>query len=423
MNIKPYTKNAKKHPDNQLKLIAKSLKEFGWQQPIVVDKNGVIIVGHGRWFAYEKFGKEMKLLKPEIKQANNLTKQQVKAYRLADNKLNESDWDMELAIEELKELDSKYFDLTGFDKDLLVEPDDKDDEIPDDAPAVSKLGEIWQLGKHRLMCGDSTNIENVKKLMNGHNADLVFTDPPYNVNYSGTGENTSNKILNDKMGREKFGEFLNDAFKRLDEASKSSAPWYVCHSHTSQIEFEKGINKGNRITKTQIIWEKPSATLGWQEYRNRHEPIFYCVKEGQEIKFYGDRTYTTIWKQRPNDNALLRWINLQIKSDYKGTSTIWTIGRDNVNEYKHPTQKPVALITRAIINSSKVEDLVVDTFLGSGSTLIASEKTNRICYGMELDPKYTDVIIKRYENYTGNKAEKIKENTVKTRKYAKIKKK
>ena len=170
MKIRPFEKNAKKHPDKQLKQIARSIKEFGWQQPIVVDKEGVIIVGHGRWFAYEKYKDEMGLLEPEIKVAT-LTKEKAKAYRLADNKLNESEWDMGLAIDELKELDDYNFNLTGFDKDLLIGSDAKDDIIPDSAPTRAKLGDIWALGRHRLMCGDSTKREDVERLMGGKKAE------------------------------------------------------------------------------------------------------------------------------------------------------------------------------------------------------------------------------------------------------------
>ena len=175
MNIKPYHKNAKKHPDKQLKQIAQSLKEFGWQQPIVVDKKGVIIVGHGRWEAYNKYPEGIK--EPRIETAN-LTEEQAKAYRLADNKLNESEWDMKLAVDELKELSEDMQKLTGFDLDLLIEPDEKDDVIPEDVPPVAKLGDLWALGRHRLLCGDATKIEDVERLMDGKKADMVFTDPP-----------------------------------------------------------------------------------------------------------------------------------------------------------------------------------------------------------------------------------------------------
>ena len=178
INIIPYEKNAKKHPDKQLLQIAKSIKEFGWRQPIVVDKNDTIIVGHGRWFAWQKFGKELDLKEPWIEKAEDLTEEQVKAYRLADNKLNESEWDMDLVLPELRGLSDEMLDLTGFDRDLLIEPDEKDDIVPENAATRAKLGDVWALGRHRVMCGDSTKKEDVEKLMDGKKADCVVTDPP-----------------------------------------------------------------------------------------------------------------------------------------------------------------------------------------------------------------------------------------------------
>src|SRR3990167_5914945 len=196
INIIPYEKNAKKHPDKQLLQIAKSIKEFGWQQPIVVDKVGVIIVGHGRWFAWQKFGKELDLKEPWIEKAEDLTEEQVKAYRLADNKLNESEWDMDLVLPELRGLSDEMLDLTGFDRDLLIEPDEKDDIVPENAPTRAKLGDVWALGRHRVMCGDSTKKEDVEKLMDGKKADCVVTDPPCRRgNYRWLGENVGYRGL------------------------------------------------------------------------------------------------------------------------------------------------------------------------------------------------------------------------------------
>ena len=403
--IKLYSKNSKKHPDKQLKQIAKSLKEFGCRQPIVVDKNNEIIVGHGRWLAYQKYKEEYKLEELKIERADDLTPQQVKAYRLADNKLNESDWDMDLAIEELKELDDEMFDLTGFDADLLIEPDEKDDEIPEDCPTVAKLGDIWQLGKHRIMCGDSTKREDVEKLMDGMKADMVFTDPPYNVNYSGKGKETSNTIENDNMNEDAFNEFLSETFKSYKTGVKISAPFYICHSSSSQIIFEKAMKKSDLLVKNQIIWNKTIASMGWGDYRWKHEPIFYATYGKKAVQFYGDRKEYTVWNESWDIRKIEKRLKAIAQKQEKGGSTIWTLSRDT--NYKHPTQKPIELITIALFNSSKAEDIVLDLFLGSGSTLIACEKTNRICYGMELDQKYVSVIIKRYEQFTGNKSKKI----------------
>ncbi len=399
MKIKPYPQNAKVHPDKQLKQIAKSIKEFGWQQSLVVDRDGVIIVGHGRWFAYEKYKDEMDLPKPEIKIARTLTKEQVKAYRLADNKLNESDWDMELAIEELKSLNDEMFELTGFDKDLLIELDEKDDIIPENPPPMAKLGQIWQLGKHRVMCGDSTIKENVEKLMDGKKVDMVFTDPPYNVDYSGRGKETNKKIKNDNQTEQAFRLFLEKAFDNYRQILKLRGGVYICYASRTHREFEDALNKANFEVKNQIIWVKLVASMGWGDYRWKHEPIFYCHQKGKETDFYGDRKQYTEWREEKSDSELLKFVKKYLERLEDGNSTIWRFGREF--NYKHPTQKPVQMILKAIFNSSKRDDIILDTFLGSDSTLIACEKTNRICYGMEIDEHYCDVIIQRYKDYTG----------------------
>ena len=238
--------------------------------------------------------------------------------------------------------------------------------------------------------------------MDNKKADMVFTDPPYNVNYSGDGANTSNTILNDSMTSESFDTFLDLVFKRYAENSKAGAGWYIFHSSSTQHQFQKAIEASGWNVKTQIIWNKPTASMGWGDYRYKHEPMFYCGKEN--TAFYGDRTHTTVLDLHKSEQALLNWAKREKKLETEGKTTIWTMKRDSVQGYKHPTQKPVELITYALLNSSKVDDIVMDTFLGSGSTLIAAEKTNRICYGMELDPRYVDVVVKRWEDFTGNKA-------------------
>lgn len=352
-DIKPYTKNAKKHPEKQLLALAKIVQEVGWRQPVLVNLEGVIIAGHGRWMAYLQFMEEYSL--PTIwvvdtmgrpvcgrLDARPMSPEQESAYRFADNKLNESEWDMDLALPDLKLLPAELFDLTGFDHDLLIDPDEKDDEVPETpTKARSKPGDLYELGPHRLLCGDATSEKDMERLMAGYHA---------------------------------------------------------------QRAFEEAVRANGYLPKAQIIWEKPSATMGWQEYRNRHELIFYCVKDGSKANFYGDRTHTTIWKQEPTDKALLLWLRKQIQTDHKGTSSIWVIGREKVGEYEHPTQKPVELVKRAIVNSSKEDDIILDTFLGSGSTLITAEKCGRACYGTELDPRYVDVIVERYVQYADNRS-------------------
>lgn len=391
MDIGPYSKNAKKHPKKQIDQVAKSIKEFGMNQQIVVDKQGVIIVGHGRYEALKSLGME---IKDEYIKVVDLTEEQAKAYRLADNKLNESEWDMKLVIEELKGLSHTMIDLTGFDKDLILEAEDKDDETPEvPEEPISKLGDLYQLGGHRILCGDSTKIEDLAALMNGTKADMVFTDPPYNVDYKGSGENTDQGIMNDKMSDEAFDTFLTEAFKRIAENTKKTAGCYIFHSHKTASDFEKALAATGFHIDTQLIWNKPSAGMGMNDYRTKHEPFFYAYLSKEDKNFYGDRTGTTVWKIPQEEDKAFKWFKKQQESLEKGETTVWTMSRANVNEYVHPTQKPAELPAVAMTKSSKPDDIVLDTFLGSGTTLIAAEKTGRICYGMELDPKYVDVIV------------------------------
>lgn len=406
--LKPYEKNAKKHTKEQVDKIARSISEFSFGQPIVVDKDDVIIIGHGRLLASNQLG----LLEVPVLKLDKLTKQQADAYRLADNKLNESKWDMKLVVDELKELNEAGYDveMTGFSKDLLIDEDAKDDEVPEipNNPQTA-LGDIYELGEHRLLCGDSTSAEDMKKLMNGKKADMVFTDPPYNVDYKGSGKNTSDGIMNDKMSDDAFYLFLSDVFERTKENIKQGAGCYVFHSHKTASTFEATLKKAGFNIDTQLIWNKPNAGLGMNHYRTKHEPFFYCAMD-KEKTFYGDRTGTTVWQVPKNAESALKWFEKMQKDEETGKTTIWSISRENVNEYVHPTQKPVELPARALINSTKQEDIVLDQFLRSGTTLISAEKTNRICYGLELDPKFCDVIVQRYVDFVGNP--KIKKNGV-----------
>jgi len=402
--IKPYLNNAKKHPTKQIKQIANSIKEFGFNQPIVIDKKNEIIVGHGRYLAARELG----LKTVPFVRLENLSKEQVKAYRLADNKLNESEWDLKMVIDELKELDLKGFniDLTGFDKDLLIDSDAKDDVIPENVPTVVKLDDVWQLGRHRVMCGDSTQPDAVATLMGGALADMIFTDPPYNVDYHGMQNSKQwNGIANDKMSDARFEEFLKKIFGIYNENSKGESALYICHADKSHREFRKAFEEAGYAWRATIIWVKNSPAFNFAQYKYAHEPIFYCFKKGKIVNWYGDLTRKTVWHEEWDINKIVNWYKHQIKLDKEqAKTTIWEAKKELGD---HPTIKPVELITKAITNSSKEDDLITDYFLGSGSTLIAAEKTNRICYGMEIDPKYCDVIIKRWENFTGKKAKKV----------------
>ena len=372
-NIKPYEKNAKKHPKKQIEAVAKSIKEFGFNQPIVLDKDNVIIVGHGRFEASKLLG-----LKDVPTITVDLPEDKVKAYRLADNKLNESEWDMSLVIEELKGLDDTMFDLTGFDKDLIIEPDEKDDEVPEvPEEPQSKLGDLYELGGHRLLCGDSAKVDDLEKLMNGHKADMVFTDPPWNVNYGDTQKDNAQgykprTIMNDNMGDD-FIPFLMDVFAMTSAYSKGGSPTYVVMSAQEWGGMMKVMRDNGYHWSSTIIWKKDRLVMSRKDYHTQYEPIWYGWKDGTRLKPVEDRKQSDVWEvKRPSDSPL------------------------------HPTTKPVELVERAIINSSKNEDIILEQFCGSGSTLIASQKTGRVCYGMELDPKYVDVIVQRYVDYTGN---------------------
>lgn len=409
MNIKieeisPYPKNAKKHPKEQINKISDSIKEFGFNQPIVVDKNNVIIVGHGRYEAAKKLGlEEVPILKAE-----NLTKAQVKAYRLADNKLNESDWDMGLVIEELKELEELDFniDLTGFQKDLIIEPDEKDDIVPEvTEEPKSKLGDIYQLGEHRLMCGSATEEKDVIALMNGELAEMVWTDPPYNVDYEG---GTGLKIQNDNMDDSTFYQFLFDFYTQTKNIMHNGSPIYVAHADSEGVNFRKALKDSGIELKQCIIWVKNTLVLGRQDYQWQHEPILYGWKPGAAHRWYGMFDKTTVIDDEVNIKNLKKE-ELQQLVQHLRNERKTTVVREKkpARNAEHPTMKPVGLITNFLMNSSRQGDIIYDGFGGSGSTLIAAEKTNRKCYMMELDPKYTDVIIKRWEDYTGETAIKL----------------
>jgi len=363
--ITPYHKNAKKHSKKQIQQVANSIKEFGFNQPIVIDKKGVIIAGHGRYEASKLLGlTEVPILEVD------LTEKQAKAYRLADNKLNESDWEMDLVIEELKELDdTDLVELTGFDTDLLIEGDEKDDEVPEvPEEAKSKLGEIYQLGNHRIMCGDSTKIEDVEKLMDGKKADMVFCDPPYGMNL----DTDYSKLTSDKS----FASGKKHSAVIGDDKEYDPTHIFEVFGYCKEI----------------LLWGA--------DYYRRFIPdggSWFCwdKREGESADKGFGSNFELLWSKTPHKRYMLR---------YKWFG-FFTAGEKR--EYLHPTQKPVEMLRQVIEPYCKDKGLVIDLFLGSGSTLIASEKTNRICYGMELDCRYIDVIIKRYEDYTGNKAEKV----------------
>ena len=377
--VKPYAHNPRNNDDG-VEAVANSIKEFGWQQPIVVDKDNVIIVGHTRFKAAKKLG----LDKVPVVVASNLSDEQVRAYRLADNKTGElTDWDMGLLDDELGDIADIDMSDFGFDLDIpkddeKVQEDDFDDEVPEEPK--SKLGQIYQLGRHRLMCGDSTKAEDVKKLVGGVQCDLLLTDPPYNVGYEGKQKSNKMTIKNDRQEDGEFYKFLFNAFSAAKDNLKQGSSFYIWYASSEAANFNNAANKAGLSVREELIWEKNNLVMGRQDYQWKHEPCLYGWVEGGSHSWYSDRKQTTVMHFDKPQRADL-----------------------------HPTMKPVTLFDYQIKNSTKSGDVVLDLFGGSGTTIMACEQDGRNACVMEYDPKYVDVIIKRWEDFTGEKAELISE--------------
>ena len=393
MKITPYEKNAKKHPKKQIEQVANSIKEFGMNQPIVVDKQGVIVVGHGRYEACKSLGwSEEEILK--YVKVVDLTEEQAKAYRLADNKLNESDWDMNLVVEELKGLSNEMLEITGFDKDLIIEPDEKDDEVPETPEEPqSKIGDLYELGNHRVLCGDSTKIEDVERLMDGKKCAVTFTSPPYNAGKSETLSGNTHTTDN------KYGEY-ND--------NKTQEEWKQLVLDTLKLAMT--ISEYQIYNIQMLAGNKKQLLLMLAEYVDHIADIAVWNKGHSApamAKNVMNSSYEWIIFFSSKENAT-RAINT---GDFRGQmKNIFDIPPQRKNEFAsvHAATMPVALPLEVLKYVTKRDDAVYDNFAGTGTTLIAAEKTGRICYGMELDPKYIDVIVERYVDYTGNN--KIKKN-------------
>ena len=373
----PYVRNARTHSEAQVSQIAASIREFGFLSPILVAEDNTILAGHGRLAAALKLG----LKKVPCVKENHLTETQKRAYIIADNKLSlNAGWDSELLAVELSELEGADFnlDLLGFDEaelssifdaDKDVNEDDFDVEKELEEPCFSKTGDIWTLGKHRIICGDATKLETYKTLLENTKVNLVVTDPPYNVNYEGS----AGKIKNDNMENDKFYQFLFNSFVNMEQAMADDASIYVFHADTEGLNFRKAFQDAGFYLSGCCIWKKPSLVLGRSPYQWQHEPCLYGWKKKGKHKWYAGRKETSVWEfEKPKKNA------------------------------DHPTMKPIALLAYPIKNSSMTNSLVLDPFAGSGSTLIACEQTGRICYAIELDEKYCDVIVKRYIEQVGN---------------------
>lgn len=386
----PYARNARTHSDSQVAQIAGSIAEFGFVNPVLIGGDNIIIAGHGRVMAAKKLGLQTV---PTIK-LDHLTENQRRALVIADNKIAENaGWDEELLRLELQNLADEDFDLDllGFDDveldDLLTSLDDDeaaalDENIPEvQENPVSRTGDIWIMGEHRLLCGDSTSEADMKKLMAGELADMVFTDPPYNVNYGDTakdklrskgGAKAGRKIMNDNLGDD-FEAFLTAACKNMLAHTKGAL--YICMSSSELDTLQSAFRNAGGKWSTFIIWAKNTFTLGRSDYQRQYEPILYGWKDGNDRYWCGARDQGDVWfYNKPHKNDL------------------------------HPTMKPVALVCQAIKNSSRLRDIILDPFGGAGSTLIACEKLGRRARLSELDPLYCDVIIKRWQGFTGKNA-------------------
>lgn len=372
----PYVNNARTHNAQQINKLRSSLREFGFINPVIIDCDFNVIAGHGRIMA----AKEEGISKVPCVFVDYLTEAQKKAYILADNRMAmDAGWDEELLKVEIEALQAEDFDLslTGFDEKELAGFFDTSDNAKEDdfdvdtelgKPPVTKTGDLWLLGNHRLLCGDSTKEESYALLMNGKKANLVVTDPPYNVNYQGT----AGKIKNDNLENEKFYQFLFDAFTCMEKAMADDASIYVFHADTEGLNFRKVFADAGFYLSGTCIWKKQSLVLGRSPYQWQHEPCLFGWKKNGKHQWYSDRKQTTIWEfDKPKKNG------------------------------DHPTMKPVPLLAYPIKNSSMSNCIVLDPFGGSGSTLIACEQTGRICHTIELDEKYCDVIVKRYIEQVG----------------------
>lgn len=374
----PYVNNARTHNAQQITKLRSSLREFGFINPVIIDREYNVIAGHGRILA----AKEEDIEEVPCVFVDYLTPAQKKAYILADNRMAmDAGWDEELLRVEIEALQAESFDvgLTGFDEKDIAElfagedgdaqEDDFDVDEELQKPPVSKSGDVWLLGNHRLICGDSTKEETYAVLMDGKKANLVVTDPPYNVNYEGS----AGKIQNDNMENDKFYQFLLDAFLNMGKAMADDASIYVFHADTEGLNFRKAFLDAGFYLSGTCIWKKQSLVLGRSPYQWQHEPCLYGWKKKGRHQWYSDRKQTTIWEfDKPKKNG------------------------------DHPTMKPIPLIAYPIKNSSMSNCIILDPFGGSGSTLIACEQLGRICHTIELDEKYCDVIVKRYIEQVGS---------------------
>jgi DNA modification methylase len=379
----PYARNSRTHSETQVAQVAASIAEFGFVNPILVGADRVLIAGHARLLAARK----LEFTEVPVIRLEHLSESQRRALVIADNRLAlNAGWDEEMLALELGALKEEDFNLEilGMDDDELnqllaadaaaegLTDEDAVPEVPENP--VSRTGDLWLLGAHRLLVGDATIPADIQRLMTADLAHFVFSDPPYNIDYQGYTKDRLS-IQNDQMSAEQFKTFLRNSFQNFRQAVKPAASLYICHSSSWQREFQNALEEAGFQVRCQIIWAKNTFAWGFGRYKFQHEPIFYCHVAGEKDSWYGDKSQSTLWEEnKPTANRL------------------------------HPTMKPVELVERALVNSSKAGDLVLDLFGGSGTTLIGCERTKRKARLMELDPRYADVIVGRYQEYSGKPA-------------------
>lgn len=405
-NIHPYANNAKLHPIEQIHHIANSIKRFGFRQPLVLDSDNVIVVGHGRLLAAKELGLET----VPVTYADDLTEEEIKALRLADNKTNESEWDDEALDTELEDIFD--IDMADFGFELESDFNETEEVIEDEVPPLpeepkSKIGDIYQLGMHRIMCGSATDMTQVSLLLDGVEIDAVVTDPLYNMNYMGAGktkDRKSKKIINDNMPEDEFKKFLMDMYSTYLSVMKDGASIYCFYKELGCGDFITTMKESGLTFKQELIWVKNQIVLGGSNYQSMYEP---CL--------YGSKGKASTWNGKRRQRSVIESIDLMNEDELReAVKTMWAdLNSDVVRENKnlindlHPTMKPIRLLARFIRNSSNEGDAIADFFGGSGSTLMAAEQINRHAYLMELDPRYVDVTIERWENFTGRKAELV----------------
>lgn len=384
-DIHPYERNARKN-DQAVDAVVKSIEQCSYVAPIVVDENNVILAGHTRWKALKKLGRT----ECECIVKDGLTEEQKKKYRLLDNKTNElADWDFDMLADELDGLDfgDLQLDWGVGKKEPEVIEDNYDPVIPEEPK--SKLGQIYQLGRHRLMCGDSTNPADVEKLMDGNLADMLLTDPPYNVDYEGS----AGKIKNDSMPDEDFREFLRLAFFCAKQSMKPGAAFHIWHADSEGYNFRGACRDVGLTVRQCLIWVKNSLVLGRQDFQWQHEPCLYGENPIEEEEFDQHEPALYGWK----DGASHKWFK------NRKQTTILQFDKPTASK-EHPTMKPILLFNYEMQCNTQQGDVVIDLFGGSGTTIMAAEQNGRTGYVMEFDPKYVDVIIDRWEKFTGKKA-------------------